>query len=63
MQIRMIKSKVGYKNAQEIVSRLKKMNCYKYNRMLMSEYSDLKTTIIWHILNSKNLFCILCNRK
>lgn len=62
MQIRMIKAKIGYKHAKEIVNKLKNICCYKYKRMRKDEYADLKTTIIWSILNSKPLFCILCNR-
>lgn len=60
MQIRMIKSKVGFKYANEIINKLKAINCYKYKRMNKSEYGDLKTTAIWMILNNKLLFCSLC---
>ena len=60
MQIRMIKHKVGFKYANEILKRLEDINCYKYKRMKKSEYGDLKTTIIWLILNNKLLFCSLC---
>ena len=60
MQIRMIKHKVGFKYASEVIRRLEESNCYKYKRMKKSEYGDLKTTIIWLILNNKLLFCSLC---
>ena len=60
MQIRMIKSKVGFKYASETIDKLKQIKCYRYTRMDKSEYSDFKTTIIWKILNNKFMFCFLC---
>lgn len=63
MQIRMIKAKVGAKYANEVLKNLRTMGCYKYTRMNKSEYSDFKTTLIWSILNCKNLFCMLCSSK
>lgn len=60
MQIRMIKSKVGFKYANDIIKRLKNINCYTYSRMRKDEYSDFKTTLIWKILNYKYIFSLLC---
>ena len=60
MQIRMIKSRVGFSFASTILKRLKELGCYKYKRMSRLEYNGLKTTIIWRILNCKFIFCSLC---
>lgn len=60
MQIRMIKAKLGYKHCKQILERLKKINCYKYERMSKEEYSDKRITIMWKILNNELIFGLLC---
>lgn len=60
MQIRMIKSKVGFKYANDVIRRLKTINCYTYSRMRKDEYGDFKTTLIWRVLNCRYLFVALC---
>lgn len=60
MQIRMIKAKLGYHHCKKTLEQLKKINCYKYERMRKDEYGDIKTTIIWMILNNKPIFSLLC---
>ena len=60
MQVRMIKAKLGYKHCKEILKRLKKINCYKYERMNKEEYKGIKITIMWRILNNKIVFSLLC---
>lgn len=60
MQVRMIKSRVGYKNAKKIIKRLRDINCYKYKRLTKKYYPDIIFGIGHKIFNCENLFCSLC---
>jgi len=59
MQIRMIKARVGYKFAKQVIEKLENINCYKYKRF-RGDYHGLKLTILWYLLNRKWLFILLC---